>query len=199
MRDAGCRMQGEAGACRSGFFSASRIPHPESSKGFTLIELIVVIIVIVVLAGIFMSRIPYYQEQAEKAAMQQVEGALQSALTMRFGALMTRGAANEKELSVLATDNPVNWLQKMPPNYRGEYFDPTPRTIASGNWMFDLKSRDLIYVVDHGDYFTAGKDGNTWIRFHVKLGYEPALGRPESGKELTTVLFEPAEPYRWFD
>lgn len=173
--------------------------HHESSKGFTLIELIVVIIVIVVLAGIFLARVPFYQEQAEKASMQQVEGALQSALTMRFGTLMARGAINEKERSLLVTDNPLTWLQNSIPNYRGEYFDPTPSTIAPGNWMFDLKSRDLIYVVDHGEYFTAGKDGNKWIRFHVKLGYDPILGRPEAGKELTTVLFEPTEPYHWLD
>ena len=171
----------------------------KAQRGFTLIELIVVIIVIMVLAGIFITRISYYQEQAEKAAMQQVAGALQSALTLRYGTLMVRGALNEKELSLLATDNPMSWLQKVPPNYRGEYYDPTARTIAPGNWMFDLRSRDLIYVVDHGEYFTAGKDGKKWIRFHARLAQEPALGRPGSGKELTAALYEPTEPYRWLD
>ncbi len=111
----------------------------------------------VVLAGTFLIRVPYYQEQAEKAAMQQVEGALQSALVLRYGALMARGAATEKELSILATDNPMTWLQQKPRNYAGEYYDPTPGAVAPGNWMFDLKSRDLIYVVDHGDYFTPGQ------------------------------------------
>ena len=167
--------------------------------GFTLIELIVVITVIVILAGLFLVRIPGYQEQAEKAAMQQVEGALQTALVMRYGALMTRGAANEKELSALTADNPMNWLQRLPPNYRGEYYDPTPRTVAPGNWMFDLKSRDLIYVVDHGDAFTPGKDGKKWIRFHARLGYAPMLGQAQAGKELVSTLFEPTEPYHWLD
>lgn len=171
----------------------------QRSKGFTLIELIVVIIIIVVLAGIFLTRIPLYQEQAEKAAMQQVEGALQSALVLRFGALQTRGAANEKELSILATDNPIKWLQKLPPNYKGEFYDPSPRSVAPGSWMFDLKSRELIYVVDHAEYFKAGKDGKRWIRFRVHLEYEPALGRPESGKEVVTTLFESTEPYYWLD
>jgi len=171
----------------------------QSSKGFTLIELIVVIIIIVVLAGIFLSRVPLYQAQAEKAAMQQVEGALQSSLVLRYGALMTRGVANERELSILATDNPINWLQKMPPNYKGEYYDPSPRSVAPGNWMFDLKSRELIYVIDHADYFKPGKDGKNWIRFRVHVDYEKILGRPESGKELVSTLFEPIEPYHWLD
>jgi len=173
--------------------------NSRSSKGFTLIEFIVIIIIIVVLAGLLLTRIPLYQEQAEKAAMQQVEGALQGALALRYSTLMTRGAANEKELSILASDNPIKWLQKLPRNYMGEYYDPSPRSVAPGSWMFDLRSRDLIYVVDHGEYFTPGKDGNKWIRFQVRLDYEPALGRPESGKELVATLFEPSEPYQWLN
>ncbi len=177
----------------------SKIQNPKSSKGFTLIELIVVIIIVVVLAGILLTRIPFYQAQAEKAAMQQVEGALQSALVLRYGALMTRGAANDNELSILATDNPITWLQKMPPNYKGEYYDPSPRSIAPGNWMFDLKTRELIYVVDRTDYFKPSTEGKPWIRFHVHLDYEKRLGQPESGKELVTTLFEPTQPYHWLE
>lgn len=168
-------------------------------RGFTLIELIIVISIVAVLAGLFLSRIPYYQEQAEKATMEQVAGALQSALVLRYGALMVRGATNEKELSALTNDNPMNWLQQKPRNYAGEYFDPTPKAVAPGNWLFDLKSRDLIYVVDHGEYFAPDKDGKKWIRFHVKLAYDSILGRPESGKEVTATLFEPTEPYHWLD
>ncbi|MDD5059317.1 MAG: hypothetical protein PHQ60_15780 [Sideroxydans sp.] len=162
-------------------------------------ELVIVIIIIVVLAGMFMVRIPLYQEQAEKAAMQQVEGALQSALVLRFGTLQARGAASETEIGLLNSGNPMTWLQKIPSNYKGEFFDPAPRSIPPGNWMFDLKSRELIYVVDHGDNFKPGKDGNKWIRFHVKLGYEPKLGQAQSGVELTSTQFEPTEPYHWLD
>ena len=177
----------------------SRIQNRESCKGFTLIEFIVVIIIIVVLAGLFLTRIPLYQEQAEKAAMQQVEGELQSALVLRYGALQTRAAATEQNLSILATDNPMTWLQKLPPNYKGEYYDPSPRTVAPGSWMFDLKSRELIYVLNQSDNFTPGRDGSKWIRFRVHLGYELMLGRPEAGKELVTTLLEPTEPYHWLD
>lgn len=167
--------------------------------GFTLFELIVVITLIVILAGLFLARVPLYQEQAEKAAMQQVESAIQSALVLRYGTLRTRGAANEKELSILASDNPMTWLQKLPPNYKGEYYDPSPKSIAPGNWMFDLKSRELIYVPNLTNYFVPGKDGQKWIRFRVRLGYEPMLGRPQAGQELTASLFEPVEPYHWLE
>jgi general secretion pathway protein G len=168
-------------------------------KGFTLLELIVVISIIAVLAGTLLKRIPYYQGQAEKAAMEQTVGALQSALVIRYGALVARGAVNEKELKVLTTGNPMNWLQRKPPNYAGEYFDPAPQAIPSGNWFFDLKSHDLVYSVGYAEHFKPGKDGNKWIRFHTQLVYEPVLGRPETGKELTSTLFVPTEPYHWLD
>ena len=179
--------------------SVSRIPYPVSFRGFTLLELIVVISIVAVLAGLLLSRITFYQEQAEKTAMQQVAAAVQTALVMRYGALVARGATTPKDVNSLVTDNPMNWLQQTPRNYAGEYFDPTSKAVAPGNWIFDLKSRDLIYVVDRGEYFTPGKDGNKWVRFHVRLEYDSILGRPEAGKELTATLFEPVEPYHWLE
>jgi prepilin-type N-terminal cleavage/methylation domain-containing protein len=178
----------------------SRIPYPVSSKGFTLLELIVVVSIVAILAGSLLSRIPYYQEQAEKAVMEQMAGAMQSALIMRYGSLMAHGTGAEKGLNALAIDNPMDWLQQKPKNYAGEFFDPTPKTVPPGRWMFDLKSRELIYVLDRSDYFTPGKDGQKWIRFHVRLEYEsPAGSAAGSRKELASTLFEPTEPYRWFD
>lgn len=175
------------------------VHSPQSSqRGFTLLELIVVICIISILVGLFLKKVPLNQELAEKAAMEQVASAMQSALIMRVGSLMASGTATDKELSLLAADNPINWLQQKPKNYAGEFFNPTPQTVAPGAWLFDLKSRDLIYVLDRSDNFIPGKDGQKWIRFHVRLQYEPRAGAAAQ-KELTSTLFEPTEPYRWFD
>ena len=172
----------------------------QHSKGFSLLELIVVISIVAILIGALLSRIPFYQEEAEKAVMEQTAAAMQSALVMRAGSLMARGAAPGKELNALAADNPIGWLQEKPKNYAGEFFDPAPNTVKPGQWLFDLKSRDLIYVPDRSEYFTPGKDGKKWIRFHVRLEYAPSAGAASGGKkELAATLFEPAEPYHWFD
>jgi len=179
----------------------NRTAHPLrvfASKGFTLIELIIVITIIVVLMGLFFNRSLFYQEQAEKAAMLQVSGAIQSALTMQYGRILTRGKPSD--VAALAQDNPINWLQKMPRNYSGEFYDPTPTSVESGYWVFDLKSRDLIYVLRNANYFKPGKDGKKWIRFHVAVKYSasrlPSL--QDDPGELTGILFEPLESYSWF-
>lgn len=170
----------------------------QSSQGFTLIELVLVVIIIVVMMGLFLNRFTYYQEQAEKTAMESVVGTLQSALTMQYGQLLTRGKM--ADLPALAQDNPMNWLQKKPRNYSGEFYDPTPLAVDSGNWVFDLKSRELVYVLRNSSYFKPGKDGLKWIRFHVAIDYEasrlPSL-RDDSA-QLTGALFQPVEPYTWF-
>lgn len=177
----------------------SSILNFESSRGFTLIELIVVIIIVVVLMGLFFNRVLFYQELAEKTAMEGVTGAIQSALTLQYGQILTRGKPSD--LPALVTDNPMNWLQKKPRNYVGEFYDPVPQAVESGNWMFDLKSRDLIYVMRSANYFKPGWDGRKWIRFHVTTHYElsrlPSL--QAAAPDLTGVLFEPVEPYHWFD
>jgi prepilin-type N-terminal cleavage/methylation domain-containing protein len=187
---------GVLGGVRKLRYSALSTRH---CMGFTLLELIVVIGIISVLAGLFLKRIPLNQELAEKAAMEQVASAVQSALVMRYGMLMTRGMVNEKELETLNSGNPMEWLQRKPPNYAGEFFDPAPQAIPSGHWFYDLKSRDLVYSVDHTEYFTSASDGKKWIRFHVKFEYETGAGKSKSGKEIVATLFEPVEPYHWLE
>ncbi|HEX5336985.1 MAG TPA: prepilin-type N-terminal cleavage/methylation domain-containing protein [Gallionella sp.] len=185
---------GERGAC----VPQASLSAYRTSAGFTLIELIVVVIIVAILTGLFLKRISFYQEQAEKAAMESVAAVIQSALVIQVGHVLARGKS--ADLVALANDNPMNWLQKRPPNYAGEFNGPTPLSVKSGNWVFDLKSRDLIYVVHNGNHFTPGKDGNKWVRFHVVLNYEPSRlpSQRDAPPELTGTQFAPVEPYAWF-
>jgi prepilin-type N-terminal cleavage/methylation domain-containing protein len=179
-------------------FTQSPVPSPQSSKGFTLLELVVAITIIVVLMGLFLNRALFYMEQAEKTAMEQVAGSIQSALTMQYGQILTRGKPTD--VAALASDNPMNWMQKKPRNYAGEFYDPAPQSVAPGNWVFDLESRDLIYVIDRADHFKPGRDGKKWIRFHVVVNYEPSRlpSLQNAAPELTGILFEPVGRYSWF-
>jgi general secretion pathway protein G len=176
----------------------SRLLHSVSCKGFTLLELIIVIIIIVVLMGAFLNRALFYQEQAEKTAMEQVADSIQSALIMQYGRILTQGKPSD--VAALVQDNPINWLQKKPRNYAGEFYDPTPLSVESGNWVFDLKSRELVYVVHNANFFKPGKDGKKWIRFHVAVEHEASRlpSQQNAQPELTGILFRPVEPYSWF-
>lgn len=194
IEDRGLRIEPRSGVV----LTQSSFLVPRSSRGFTLIELIIVIIIIVTLMGLFMNRMMFYQEQAEKVAMDGVVGAIQSALILQYGQILTRGKPSD--LVALTQDNPMNWLQKKPNNYVGEFYEPTPLSVDSGNWVFDLKSRDLIYLVRNAGHFKPGRDGKNWIRFHAATLYEPSRlpSLRNAAPELTGILFEPIEPYSWF-
>jgi general secretion pathway protein G len=174
------------------------ILNNRKSAGFSLIELIIVVIIIVILMGFFMNRVMFYQEQAEKVAMEEVVGSVQSALTLQYGQLLTRGKSTD--ISTLVSDNPMNWMQKRPSNYSGEFYDPTSQSVHTGNWVFDLKHHELVYLINNGTHFKVNSDGQRWIRFHVQAQYQqsrlPSL--QNSIPELTGILFEPTQPYAWF-
>ncbi|MBW8079196.1 MAG: prepilin-type N-terminal cleavage/methylation domain-containing protein, partial [Gallionella sp.] len=110
------RCRGSAAASN---YPASVFRPPSSDRGFTLFELVVVIIIIAILAGLFLNRVMFYQELAEKTAMEQVAGTVQSALTMQYGKILTRGQASD--IPAMAIDNPMHWLQRKPRNYAGEF------------------------------------------------------------------------------
>jgi prepilin-type N-terminal cleavage/methylation domain-containing protein len=94
------------------------------SPGFTLIELIIVICIVALCAGLLLERLRFYQEAAEKAAMEYNVGVVKSALQLRVAALLVRG--EERKIESLARANPIDWLMEPPPGYRGEFRAPQP-------------------------------------------------------------------------
>ena len=168
------------------------------AKGFTLIELIVVIAILSILIAVFLNKVEYYQELAEKTAMEQNIGAIQNALTLQHGKQYVRG--NSDDVTLLSTENPMKWLQKLPQNYAGEFFDPKPTSVPPGSWIFDIKAHELIYIPSRTDHFVPGKDGLNWIRFHIEMQYETIKrnGVTVQDKALVGTVFAQKEKVNWF-
>ena len=169
---------------------------PVIGKGFTLVELLVVVCIVGVLASVLFNRVLFYQEMAEKAAMQQVVGAIQSALVLQYGHRMTLGMGTA--MDSIRNENPLDWLSQKPPNYAGEFASVKPATIDPGNWAFDKQTHELIYVPDHAAFFVPKNDGSKWIRYRTRFEYESTPGYKGQGeKRLAAVTFSPVEAYQW--
>ena len=169
-------------------------------NGFTLIELVVVIIIISTLGAVLLDRMWFYQEAAEKAAMEQMAGTLRSALHFQIADRLLSGKT--ADIGELAADNPINWLAEPPANYVGDRFAPAAGAVSKGNWYFDLKDRHLVYVVARGEHFTPNQQGRKEVRYAVRLIFSkkiPQAGQENAAKQdINGVVLALAEPYQWF-
>jgi general secretion pathway protein G len=167
------------------------------SAGFTLFELIIVIVLVAVFSGMLLGRFLMYQEAAEKTAMEQTAGAIRSALNIRLAALIARGRT--AEIPKLVTLNPITLLVEKQRNYAGEYYDVSGSDIPPGSWYFDLKNKELVYLVDRGAHFVPDKSGRKRVRYRASLVYNEDLSdaTAASAKEVGGIALKEVEPYIW--
>jgi prepilin-type N-terminal cleavage/methylation domain-containing protein len=148
-------------------------------RGFSLFELAVVIAIIGVLAGMLLTRLTMYQEQAELAAMENTLGILRSSLAMRSSQLRARGQAGD--LAKLVTINPMDLLAQKPANYAGEYYSPQKAKISPGNWYFNRKKFLLVYIKRTGATPRGADDTTFSYRVELIRSLDDANG-PESAE-----------------
>jgi prepilin-type N-terminal cleavage/methylation domain-containing protein len=160
-------------------------------RGFTLIELAVVASVIGVLAAVLLNRVIFYQEQAEKAAMEQTVAIIRSALQLQTAARFAKDRAGE--IPRLLKQNPMDWLAEKPMNYKGEYYAPKPNDLEPGNWYYDVQSGYLIYSVRNETNFHIDAEEPNQVRFRTRL-----VTSLQDGKVIEGTTLEPVVSYQWF-
>ncbi|MES2150468.1 MAG: type II secretion system protein [Pseudomonadota bacterium] len=114
-----------------------------AARGFSLFELAVVATIFAILVGVLLQRVGFYQDEAERAAVERTIGSLRAALANQQAALALHGG--EERLAALLVANPVVWLLQPPSNYLGEYYAPKPGQIKPGSWYFDPGAKTLVY------------------------------------------------------
>jgi len=162
-------------------------------RGFTLIELTIVICVVAVLFGVALDRFLLYQELGERAALQQNIAAMNTALTMKFVAYITGGKpqAIEAELG----KNPVDLLSRPPENYLGELYAPDTRMLERPSWFFDRGSAELVYLPRRDRHLTSASGPMEALRFRIFLTeIKPGT---EGLRELRQPFIGPVTPFSW--
>ncbi len=168
------------------------------TKGFSLLELVVVIVVISVLLVVAISRLLALQVDAERVAMESVAGTLRSALGIKVAETIVK--QDMRSLGLLEGSNPMDRLSQIPVNYLGELDGPDPATLEDGNWYFDRRDRALVYLVRSKGFFESGATGPPRARFAIRLVYTDrnANGRYDQAVDaLEGIRLAALEPYRW--
>jgi type II secretory pathway pseudopilin PulG len=160
--------------------------------GFSLFELVVSFVIISVLAAVLLNRLGYYQEMAEKAAMESTLRIIKTGLQVRLAELIV--TSRQAEAVRLETEDPVQWLDDKPPNYGGPY--PSPPDSAT--WYFDVDEHQLVYVVNTGNRLELGGDaGAKEVRFRTRLLKDRLKLSGIVVESVTGVTLVPVQPYRW--
>ena len=168
----------------------SRGTAKKRAAGFTLLELVVVIFIASVLAAVFVERLFYYQERAEKASLELVLARTKMGLQIRMAELiMTR---RQRQIIDLELENPMKWFEELPANYAGEYSSPA----TPGNWYYATREHELVYVPHNDAYLVAGAAGVKELRFRVVI---PMQDDGATGARTPAgVTLKPAREYQWF-
>jgi len=163
------------------------------ARGFTLIELVIVICVVGLLFGIALDRLLRYQELGERAVLQQNVAAINSALALKFAAYVVLGTP--QRIAEEVGRNPVHLLARPPENYLGEFAVPDTKTFSRPSWYFDASAGELVYLPVRRRYWSGSSTAPESVRLRVELTADDS--RPGEPRMLSQPFVVANPPLRW--
>ncbi len=106
-------------------------PARPRTRGFTLIELVLVILILGILASIAIPAYVNLSKNAEQASMEHTTGIIASALKIRSSKLLLDGLP-------VTSHNPFDDLATKPNNYAGAFGDVDLSNCPPGNWAYQI-------------------------------------------------------------
>jgi general secretion pathway protein G len=167
-------------------------------RGFSLLELVVVIVIISILLTVAVSRLLALQVDAERVAMETVAGTLRSAIGIKVAEHIVRH--DVAGLKGLEGSNPMDRLAELPRNYLGELDGPDLSRLEDGNWYFDSRSRVLVYLVRNKGFFTSGLGDPPRAGFAIRLVYADRNGNgvfDQGVDSIEGLRLVAVSPYAW--
>lgn len=169
-----------------------------SHRGFSLLELVIVIVIISVLLVMAISRLLALQVDAERVTMETVAGTLRSAIGIKVAETIVN--MKVADLQDRVGSNPMDLLAETPHNYLGERDGVDPATLEDGNWYFDRQAKVLVYLVRNKGFFSGGLPNPPRARFALRLVYSDKNGNGvfDPGVDAIEGLrLSPVETYSW--
>lgn len=171
-----------------------------STRGFSLIELVVVVIIVGIMIGFALDRLLPLIGRAERAAFLQVQSQLRSALLLEAAQRLTRGES--ATLPELAGVNPMTLLLEAPGNYRGVLDEHGTTRLPRASWFYDAKHGRLVYTLGRHTRFAAREGPADRIELTVAFAFEDVDGDGAynaAADEFEGLRLTPIHAYDWPD
>ncbi len=169
-----------------------------TERGFTLLELVIVIVIIAVLAGFLLDRVLPLVGQAERVAFQQVRAQVQSALLLEAAERIARGESSS--LGELAGANPMSLLLQPPGNYLGERAGPRISDLPRAAWYFDTRQGRLVYRPGRQANIDSSDGPSDRIELAVRFAFRDRDGDGRfqpSVDHFDGLRLAPVHAFRW--
>ncbi|MBI3562911.1 MAG: type II secretion system protein [Gammaproteobacteria bacterium] len=166
------------------------------TKGFTYLELVVVIVIISTLLYFAFDNLWKLQISAERAVVVQTVGNLQSAIGMTIAAHIARG--DIAGLKRYVGSNPIQLLAQTPNTYLGVFPQP-PSAVPGGSWYFRTDTKSLIYKVEHTELLSPTDTDPAQVEFKLMPVYDDnnRNGRFDAGDTLTGLRLSSSHVVTW--
>ena len=159
----------------------------QKQRGASLLEFALVVVIVGILTTVLLQRIWHYQGEANEAAMRMTVANVRTALEIKV--VHRKLPSGTIDLTMLAEQNPFDWLKDKPVNYVGEYFSPSDADIGEGNWAFDRSDKSVIYLLNISSGFLDAPTKR--LKFKVKLLRLPhSPAKPSGAPGPLGVAFE---------
>lgn len=165
-------------------------PVRPRTRGFTLIELVLVILILGILAGLALPAYVSMRKEAETSSAENVTGSLKSALGIKSSKQLLAG-------QVIAAHNPFDDLVIVPNNYAGAFGDVDLSNCQPGQWAYQIGNGangfwPIVIYRPMSTLTTAFSwGGSQWILYEVKTVTSPA------GNVVQTYMAEYPPLHKW--
>lgn len=165
----------------------------QRQAGLSHLEFSVMLAVLALIWLAALNRLHEVQEMGEKTAVEMTIRNIQSGLRLEMSErIMTK---HESSIVEMAGSNPVNWLEKKPDNYLGE-FPGIPDRFSSGSWYFDTSRHEISYrpALQHNLECRQCEKigGDIILSWRIARAANPMFGRGDRVGVVATAI------YRWF-
>ncbi len=155
----------------------------------SLFELTVSLALVAAIAGALLSALLYHEELAERTAVELTIRNIRTGLRLEMARQIAGGAP--PDMRKLLASNPIVWLERPPPGFRGTPVAGGAGRLEAGSWYFDGERRELIYVPRLAFHLRLPEHQAPGIRW--RLDERSSASRAEHWPELA-----PVTPYSWF-
>ena len=172
----------------------------QHARGFSLLELVVVVIAVAILIGVAIDRLLPLVGRAQRAAFLDVQRQLQSSLLLAAAERITRGDAGT--IPELARANPMALLLAPPANYAGALDARAQTRVPPATWYFDEPTGRLMYRVGRYTRFAAQDGPKDRIELRVAFAFEDRDSNGSfdaAGDRFDGLRLEAVHAYDWPD